>query len=83
MAAETFRYIVDGGGLMGARLFPGERSGLFSDAGWPMNFSRQKLAAQDQTDRLFLAGDGIAGISANVVGRGDDQAVVELRAIGF
>ena len=81
--AETFRNVFDGGGLMGARLFPGERSGLFSDADWPMNFGRQKFAAQHQTDRLFLAGDGIAGIAANVVGRGDDQAVVELRPIGF
>src|SRR5439155_19397542 len=79
VTAETENDIFDGGGLMGSWFFPGERLGWFADPGRPFYLGVQKSAAQDQANGFFLACQRFQGVAADVVRRGDDQAVVKLR----
>src|SRR5262249_39393096 len=57
--------------------------GLFSDTLWPFHFGGKELTAQDVANRLFLAGDRILGVATDVIGCGDDEAIIKLRPVRF
>ena len=70
-------------GLMRSCRPPIQPRGGSSNLNRPLNFFRQKMTTQDQTHRLLLAVQRPASRGPNVVRRGHEQSIGELRAIRF